>query len=175
MQSDEPDAALPGPSELVLSEAVPADEPAEIRIVFAYWQRLRGDRAMPARSELDVIGNVPLAAGNLFLVDVSAAAPRFTLRLVGSKIEQRIGLTRGIAVEALDVGSELGAILEQYERTVRDGRPSLCVHSWVPPGGKPIHYHRLLLPLGKDGVVTHLLGCIVFFDWERNLSKQRVF
>ncbi|GIL39826.1 PAS domain-containing protein [Roseiterribacter gracilis] len=160
--------------ELRIDSQVGEDEPDEIRAVFAHWDQVRGSRDMPRRAELDIIGCTPTAAGNVFLVDVHAAAPRFVLRLVGTKVQTRLGLTKGDSIEALDAGCEMASIVEQYERTVADRRPTLCVHSWVRLNGKPIDYRRLLLPLGEYGQVETLLGCVVFGKWDKVRPKRRI-
>jgi hypothetical protein len=149
-------------------------EPRAIRDTFGYWNRLRGDRLMPAKAELDVVCKIPRCVASLFLVDVRPVPPKFVVRLAGSLVESRLGVTKGNSIEDLKAGRELSSILEQYERAFESRMPVMCEHSWTRSGDRPIRYRRLLLPLGADEVVTSFLACVSFFSWEDNFPKRRL-
>jgi hypothetical protein len=149
-------------------------EPRAIRDTFRYWNRLRGDRLMPTRSELDVVCEIPHCVANLFLVDVQPARPRFVVRLAGTQVEAQLGFTKGHSIEDVKAGPELSSILEQYERAFETRRPVLCEHSWTRPDDNPVRYRRVLLPLGEQGLVTSFLGCVSFSAWEDDFPKRRL-
>jgi hypothetical protein len=58
-------------------------EPAELQQLLDYWHRMRGDRAMPLRSDL-APHEIPALLPYLMLLDVEPSPLRFRYRLAGS-------------------------------------------------------------------------------------------
>jgi len=130
--------------------ALPINHP-QLAQLYRYWDRKRGDRAMPSRLDIlpEELGGL---LGNLFMVDVvrDGDEPRFRYRLVGTAltaimdqeltgkfIDQMPFLYRKFALPA-------------YREILRAGRPTYketnAFEGWLV-----IRYKRLLLPLSSDG------------------------
>jgi len=130
--------------------ALPINHP-QLAQLYRYWDRKRGDRAMPSRRDIlpEELGGL---LGNLFMVDVvrDGGEPRFRYRLVGTAltaimdqeltgkfIDQMPFLYRKFALPA-------------YREILRAGRPTYketnAFEGWLV-----IRYKRLLLPLSSDG------------------------
>ncbi|MBI3516420.1 MAG: PAS domain-containing protein [Proteobacteria bacterium] len=129
---------------------LPIDHP-QLAQLYRYWDRKRGDRAMPARRDIlpeELSGLI----GNLFMVDVvrDDGYTRFRYRVVGGAltavmdqeltgkfIDQMPFLFRKFALPA-------------YREILRVGRPTYkqtnAFEGWLV-----IRYKRLLLPLSSDG------------------------
>ena len=132
--------------------ALPINHP-QLAQLYRYWDRRRGDRAMPTRRDIlpEELGSALL--GNLFLVDVvrDAEAPRFRYRLVGTSLTAIMDqeLT-GKFVDQMPFLYRKFA-LPAYREILRAGRPTYketnAFEGWLV-----IRYKRLLLPLASpDG------------------------
>ena len=130
-----------------------------LRALYDYWQRKRGDRALPSRADIDPIELKDLL-GNLFLVDVNYQPLSFRYRLAGTNIVQVLGreLTGRTAdeLDGLPISPQL--IKKHFSEVVLSREPSYKVLDVIVDSG-PIVYRRLLLPLSPDGgTVNMLLG-----------------
>lgn len=143
------------------------DDPV-LNSVLAYWQALRGPRAMPPRREIDPVELPVHVLPNLFLVDVKGRDFRY--RLAGTAIEQQFGMSMaGHRLEDLPFGTEASSIFMQYQETVETHTPTYCEHAFIDTRYIPLHYNRLLLPLSADGQnVTELFGVCVFLPKSRS-------
>ena len=120
--------------------------------LYRYWDRKRGERAMPTRRDLlpEEMGSL---LGNLFLVDVVRTddAVRFRYRLVGTALTAI--LDQELTGKFIDQMPFLYRkfALPAYREILRAGRPTYketnAFEGWVV-----IRYKRLLLPLASpDG------------------------
>ncbi len=143
--------------------ALPIAHP-ELARLYRYWDRKRGDRAMPQKRDI-LPEEMTGLLGNLFMVDVvrEESQTRFRYRLVGTAltaimdqeltgrfIDQMPFLYRKFALPA-------------YREILRVGRPTYketnAFEGWLV-----IRYKRLLLPLSLDGERTDVvLGGIYQF------------
>ncbi|MFC3228825.1 PAS domain-containing protein [Marinibaculum pumilum] len=124
---------------------------------FDYWDRIRGDRRMPSRRDIqpkDIKALLP----HVFLVDVLRHPPRFRIRLAGTEVNNRFGTDlTGRFLDELDLGSRQQAILAAYAATVDAGEPSLDSEEYLRRDGRPLRYRRLLCPLSSDGRTVDML------------------
>lgn len=133
----------------------------ELQELYRLWQGLRGDRAMPARRDVDP-ARIPHLLPDLFLVDVLPGGPperRYRVRLQGT-------------AQARYHGTDwTGAFL--HERTDRASADRLCAVGdqivasrapWMSTGNlywlpsKPYHhFETVLLPLSDDGATVNMI------------------
>jgi hypothetical protein len=139
------------------------------QILYDWWQNRRGERAMPARAELDPV-ELKSILPDLVLIDVrpvpgGGPGHAFAYRLAGTEIDSRFGIRlTGLTVEQLPFGDAGASIRQQYETAVREKRPVSCSHRVVVGGERYVEYERLVVPLSGDGpdVVTALAAAVDF-------------
>ncbi len=133
---------------LVQHAPLPPEHP-DLAALHAHWQALRGERAMPARGDVDVIA-LRRWLGRLALLDVVDGGADFRFRVHGTLLSSRMGfdMTGRLLSEA---ASPLTAsALAEYREVVRRRAPLLFVRSSVlqrPTGA----FDKLCLPLSADG------------------------
>jgi hypothetical protein len=131
----------------------------------AYWHEIRGERAMPARRDLDPL-DIPKLLANVFLVDVLADGD-FRYRLVGDHIVERAGANfTGLKVsEVADEGSQ-PELRKLYAEVVAACEPQ---YRQLPYRMRYTrlrsHYEVIVAPFSADGVrVDMLFGIAVYPD-----------
>jgi PAS domain-containing protein len=141
----------------------PSLEPPLLRDVFAYWQRKRGGRSMPARRDVDpheLRAHLP----HLFLMDV--VVDDFRYRLLGSAITERYGRD-GTGELVSEAYAELPTIREWYLAVLRavvsGKRPMLTSAPMRAVQKEFILVQALHLPLSDDDSgVNMILGAAHF-------------
>jgi hypothetical protein len=143
--------------------------PAPIAALYEWWERQRGIRPMPRRSELDpaiLIRTLP----DIVIIDVASGdrlgAHVFTYRLAGTRVDDRLGLNlKGRTVDTSLFGDAASSIQGQYETAVMERRPILCRHHAVVDGRRYVEYERLVAPLSsEDETEIVALVAAVHFD-----------
>ncbi|MDJ0942438.1 MAG: PAS domain-containing protein [Kiloniellales bacterium] len=158
-------AAFPGLEikglELVLEPSEQDLAADELKAVLRYWQDLPRRDGIP-----DVIKVEPdrllSALGYLMLIDFGEAEDDFRYALYGSKIAKVSGFDMtGKSIWDIPTTSAVQVFFAAcYMAVGRLKRPIYSVHE-APPAITVSHWHRLILPLGKDGEVRRLLVCNV--------------
>lgn len=140
----------------------------ELRQLHSVWERIRGDRRMPARRDFEPL-DVPKLLPRIYLVDVFADHPieqRYRVRLQGTEEVRNVGADwTGLYLhQAADraAADRLVAVAEQIA-TSRAPWISTGRLYWIPE--KPFyHFESLLLPLSDDDVImSMILGITVIF------------
>ena len=131
------------------------------RALYRYWRRMAGDRAYPAREDLDP-AHIPKLLPNVFLADVLRFDDRpndYLYRLIGTAIVDIEGEWTGTSLgEMLPDREELSLLWQQYD-TAADGIASFRREKVKWEEEKRLVYEVLLLPLSSDGeTVDMLLG-----------------
>jgi len=132
----------------------------ELAALLSYWERRRGERAMPSRADMDPVELPRRLLPNLFLVDVEAAPRRYRYRLVGTELTAV--MRRELKGQYIDEMPflfrkfALPAYAEVMERRCPVYREVNAIEAlWR------IRYRRLLLPLSSDGEeIDMILGAI---------------
>jgi len=140
----------------------------ELQQLHALWQRLRGARHMPARSDFDPM-QVPKLLPDIFLVDVFADAPRerrYRVRLQGTAQVDYNGAdwTGRFLHEAVDrVPADRFCAVGDAVVAGRTPWMSTGKLYWLP--AKPFYrFETILLPLSDDDVsVNMILGLTRLF------------
>lgn len=119
--------------------------------VFRYWDRKRGDRAMPSHDDIDFVELRPWLSG-IMLVEVVAGSPReLVYRVVGERaVRQRGYDPSGMSVRQAAHGDPVPVVLANYAVVIDGGRPLYCWEEAKPVPGQ--HSNTLALPLSSDGV-----------------------
>lgn len=147
----------------------PATETDELRDhpkaeqLLAAWQRWRGDRIVPERTDVDVV-ELPALLEHLVLLDVEDKDFRF--RLVGETIANRYAVRlKGKTIGAVMSGTSLDETLYEHRRCAEDRRAVLVTHTDTMTSlGDIKTYMRLLLPLGGSGPkASHIIGIMHFY------------
>lgn len=157
---------MPGASGAI-SEASFIDAPRDsrIRALFAYWNRVRGERKMPARADIDPT-SIPRLLPHVFMYSVGSDGG-YTIRLVGEEVVNFVGRNA--------TGSPAGTIMPPRSAetitmildAVRTGRaPKFRAGKayWLAAKSHR-DYEACFLPLSADGEsVNIVLGGVVFPD-----------
>ncbi len=142
-----------------------------LRRLGAYWDRLRGDRPLPRRAELEP-WRVPDLLPSLWIWRVQRQPAAFHLRLAGERINRLVGYWRR--------GSELGEAVPGHAEALIRARfervaftPGVLRTSGYALLGQQhrvrVRAERLILPLGRSlDQVDDLLG----ITWYEELAPQ---
>lgn len=132
-----------------------------IRDFFDYWDRLRGSRSMPMRSEVDPL-DVPRPILPSLYILIRDDDGGFRFRLVGTRLAEIFGRDiTGKRIEEVLRDEVLSNALRSYDMIIRMKKPSHSRARYFPASGEnPFLYQRLTLPLGTDAQTTHLLGAL---------------
>lgn len=142
--------------------------PESIGQLFKYWRAKRGERAMPARADIDpaeIKAFLPLS----ILVDVTyddAGEPDFTYRLVGTReVEIRGSDPTGRRVAEAFHGPSLENVVGCYRQVVDNRIPFLDDEYFVREGDNFADEANLFLPLSNDGARVNMV--MVFTAYRR--------
>jgi hypothetical protein len=127
-----------------------------LRRLVAHWQRLRGDRRLPARADFDPL-DVRYALGHISLIEVHRDPLRFFFRLDGTKQVDLFGIdcTRRYLDEAMP-HDHAAMAAASYADVVQHGEPryfrrKIAFHQ------RMIDYEIVILPFTKAGGQVELL------------------
>lgn len=125
-----------------------------------YWQRLRGDRPMPTKRDIDPSQLKPLLP-YLMLVEIHYPPLRVRYRLVGTeavRMAREDYTGRWLSDSGWDA-DEIASYVQQYRILVAERRPLLGTGHLISDEGKQRIFEWGKFPLSEDGVqVTHCVG-----------------
>ena len=143
-------------------------EDPRLQRLAAYWDSRRGNRAMPARADIDPI-DIPYILGNLALVEIRRGGPRlaFRFRLFGTHLVEDMGFDPTGQDLDLYRRPEMREILRaSYTEVAEAGRPFRRRRHAYLMDGRLFENESLLLPLGKDDQVADmLLVAVILKEW----------
>lgn len=137
-------------------------ETAELRFLLEYWHRLRGDRSLPAASEVTPFDMRP-ALGYVTIVEALDEGRDGQFRLFGSKVALRLGADlTGKRLGALDGSSYLAVFACALHRAVYLRREPVHAAHQPPAAISGTAWHWLVLPLCGTGpaVERYLVGMV---------------
>lgn len=123
------------------------------RWLLRYWIRLRGERALPLWSALDM-DELETCFDDLSILDVLAENGGWRMRIfdhgknVGAMYR---GQCAGKYLEETLPEAARGYTLETYEKVVRSRSPVYTVSGVSDAKARPVVYERLLLPFSECG------------------------
>lgn len=130
---------------------------------YAYWDRLRGARTMPARADIDPM-DIPKLLPSVLLYDVQAEPLDFRYRLIGTKIAgYLLADYTGKWMSELAHQRAPGRLWTAYTHVVTHLEP---ITSDAPYVGKYADFKTvedLIMPLSADGETVNMLFVTVDF------------
>ncbi|WP_181905189.1 PAS domain-containing protein [Aestuariispira insulae] len=140
------------------------------RSLYAYWETIRGARAMPSRSDFEPL-DVPKLLPYVFLLDVQQEPLDFHYRIVGETIIRFSGQNlMGQWASALDRHRDPSPVWALLRNTVNDRVPRLIHFSYSAGDITVSHLPVLALPLSDDGItVNKIVGMV---DYAECIEKR---
>jgi len=137
-------------------EATIAD--ARLRALFGYWAEKRGERAMPARADLDPL-EIPTLLPIIGLVDVLDGGARFRYRLIGTEIVDVGGHdpTGRFLDEVLPDSGYADYLIGMFREVTRERRPLYGESDFRGQSRIECRVRRLLMPLSRDGRAVDMI------------------
>ena len=135
-----------------------------VQAFHAYWQKLRGEREFPAKSQVD-IADIPRLAANLMLLRVTYDPPDFEYRIVGDEIVTRLGSVKGRRVREAALINVDASAYRNYCAVIEARRPQFLEGWALFPFKSEQRYllSRVHCPLSEDGrTIDHILSCMAF-------------
>ena len=130
---------------------------ATLTSALAYWERICGDRAMPARGDLDPV-EIPRLLPFVMLVDVLTEPLDFKFRLIGTEVQAIIARDlpgkRFSAVPHMAPGNKLWS---EYESVVANRRPLTSGVDYVGTDRRVRAIRHCVMPLSTDGKAVNML------------------
>jgi hypothetical protein len=125
--------------------------------IVAYWDCMRGDRAMPTLADLNPLDLVQ-HLGWIVLTDVSRAPMRFRYRLVGSEITRRLGRdSTGEYLDELYRAEQYEGLTTSMRWVVTHRRPMRAAgRLWVSPH-EWLAFETVDVPLAADGMHINVI------------------
>ncbi len=131
---------------------------------FAYWQRLRGTRRMPSRTDIDPL-DIPQLLPYVMLIDVLHEPLDFRFRLLGSGHDAIVACNyKGLRFSELTHLARGNPVWDEYERVAREGAP---LRSFVPYVGSDNYVRRIehcLMPLSSDGATVDMIFVVAAIE-----------
>jgi hypothetical protein len=135
-----------------------------LRRFYQYYLKKRGERAFPARADLDPV-DFAYALGDITLIDVEYDPVRFKFRLDGSRHVERFGFDlTGRSLDEFPYPEMRQAIFDSYKDVIDHREPRRYFRD-LESSGRWFRYETLLLPLSSDGkVIDMIVSAISFHD-----------
>ncbi|WP_395019044.1 PAS domain-containing protein [Dongia sp.] len=135
-----------------------------LRRFYQYYLEKRGDRAFPARADLDPV-DFAYALGDITLIEVEYDPVRFKFRLDGSRHVERFGFDlTGRSLDEFPYPEMRQAIFDSYKDVIDHREPRRYFRD-LESSGRWFRYETLLLPLSRDGkVIDMIVSAISFHD-----------
>lgn len=140
------------PTENGLSMPAEGHEHPIIEALHRYWEGKRGDRAMPARRDIDPLEMGAQLLPHLLLSDIMERGGRIRLRLVGTQVVKRFGFDpTGQHLDEALPGGYFGLLATLHRVVFAERRPVRSESMFRWGASHRLHVHQLLLPLSMGG------------------------
>lgn len=121
----------------------------DLRELVEYWDRIRGDRCLPMRSDFDPV-EIPKLLRNIRLLDVEKDGLfRFRLYSSDSTNPDERDMTRRTTHDYEDRG--FGDMVTRHYAAVAADGEAKCWHIKATVATGDYEYHRVVLPLSRTG------------------------
>ncbi|MEX0842369.1 MAG: PAS domain-containing protein [Xanthobacteraceae bacterium] len=146
------------------------------RWLLSYWHRLRGSDPLPVWRGLDDAPELKAMAPDLGYADVvgNADSPRLLLRIHGARMaEAHGGYAVGKFLDEILHSPYKEASLATCRQSIKTKLPVYTVVDLRDCDQRIVHFERLLLPFGQDGVhVDGMLASIEAFSPEGKFDNR---
>jgi hypothetical protein len=131
-------------------------------LLLGYWNRLRGDRAFPRENEIN-----PEAIADIwsycFLISVDEVTSRLGYRY--SYLGKDLVAAYGDEVNFPEITSRLlsstgSSMMQKLNDVLQRRQPVVDESEFTNIQNVKVKYRSCMLPLGDNGCVTHILGCM---------------
>ena len=127
-----------------------------------YWDGLRGNRKFPSENEInpDDLSDI---WPSCFLISIDDVTRRLGYRysyLGESLIEAYGDDINNPEITMRLVSSSDAPMIHKFDEVLKSMQPVIDESEFVNLKHLNIRYRTCLLPLGTDGVVTHIIGCM---------------
>ena len=134
-------------------------------LVLDYWRSKCVGGDIPARTSIDPY-EVPSFLPDLYLMNVREDGQDFQYRLVGTRIEESLGLHfTGLWLAEVQPASILDWLLPLYRKAVADRCPVFSTGKFHAAGEVRLNARRLFAPLTTDGDRVGQLLCVQRLDY----------
>lgn len=148
-----------------------ADCHASVRRLYEYWNLKRGERPMPARSDLDPV-DLKALLPHLILIDVVADERRYVYRLVGTReVEMRGADPTGKAVKDAYYAESPGETVGYLDRVVATQQPVFYRGTYQPTSTRTQEEDVIFLPLSKDGSRCDMVLIYGHIQWLKDAPQ----
>lgn len=122
-----------------------------------YWESLQNGRKFPTENDLSAEDIAPIWE-NCFLVRVDGDK-KFAYEFWGKSIIEAYA-DDNIGEEVIEdqLYPESPGIIDKFQEVVTAEEPIFYEGAFINKANEDIKFRKILLPLGKDGVVTHIIG-----------------
>lgn len=142
-----------------------------LRVLYLYWDRLRGERAMPLKSELNP-ASIPGVLPHVGLMEIIDGGRAFKIRLLGTRLRRELADDpTGRVFDAHTEDPVARRVLSVLQLVVRDRAPyRTFIRSTGIPGKDIYSGESLNLPLTCGGdAVAFVLGAQVLTPRESSI------
>jgi hypothetical protein len=131
----------------------------------AYWDRIRGERNMPARSDIDPT-DMPKLLPNVMLVDVLREPDLdFAFRLIGTGVHAIVSSNyRGKRFSTIPHMASGNRVWTEYAAVAEGGRPFTGPVDYVDADHYVRGIRHCLMPLSPDGDRVNMIFAAVEID-----------
>ena len=131
----------------------------EHRLLFDYWEKIRGKFPMPSRADFDPV-DIPRLLPHIGLADIVQPGPRFRYRVVGTAMSARFSAPQDGQFVEDSKSPEYGAFLNRAYSLPYRLRVPVCITERARFSlGYDKIYFRLMLPLGRDRKTPDMILC----------------
>jgi hypothetical protein len=132
--------------------------------LYDYWSGKRGDRAMPARADIDPL-EMREWLGNLVLVEFFGSVEKYRVRVDGTNLIVHGGGDRtGKGSEILTSDEERALVMSQYRPVFEHGQTAYFESQFTNSQGRFLREQKLLLPLANDGVAVNMVLAGIYYQ-----------
>jgi hypothetical protein len=129
----------------------------ELKEMLALWEKRRGDRPVPARSDFDSVDLIRFG-GRILLIDVEYAPRRYRFRLIGTfAVEMLKRDMTGRYLDELYPGEQYRELVKSLEYCIDKKRPMRTQTRMVYADREHILAEVLDMPLSSDGETVDMI------------------
>jgi hypothetical protein len=130
----------------------------------SYWERIRGERRMPRRGDLDPV-EIPRLLPFVMLVDVLAEPLDFRFRLIGSAVQAIIAQNYvGRRFSELPHMVRGNMVWAEYEAVVSHHQPVATIVDYIGSDRFVQCVRHCLMPLSNDDRAVNMIFAAVEID-----------
>ncbi|MFD2204368.1 PAS domain-containing protein [Kiloniella antarctica] len=139
--------------------------------VFQYWNKMRGDRLMPARADLDP-ADLQHLLPHILIHEVQLEPLDFKYRLIGSEIALHLNDNHtGSWISTIPHQKKPSKLWTMLEKAVTDRAPVIANPPYIGPYKEFKTIEDIVLPLSVDGEKVNMLFiCVDFLKDKKKLN-----